>query len=251
MKKYLAIFASLIMLAMSSCSNYEYEEPTQVVTLSIDCSIEGTRANGSDLYTQLHNKILSKELVADSYILKFVNKNTGESFDVRGSWNSTDAVSIKTGIYKVTGTSTAYGAGIQDKCSIKFDTEAEVTATSSKLTLKALYDCFLLIFDKSIVSDAHILYGIDKSNMTERHFFECGNILYGFSRSLYNEENISPQYLYINYKDDNAVQYESNKLNTKIGEYYIFNDYSMTTSTLNLNWQSISFSISKMSSGKL
>lgn len=252
MKKYLVIFASLMMLAVvSSCSNYEYEEPTQVVTLSLDCSLDGTRANSNNLYNQLYNKILSKELIADSYVLKFTNKTTGESFDVRGNWNSTDAVSINTGTYKVTGSCSAYGAGIQDKCSIKFDTEATVTATSSKLVLKADYDCFLLIFDKKVVSNAYILYAIDKSNVIERHFFEYDNILYGFSKSLYNAENASNQYLYINYKDDEAKQISTKNLNVKNGEYYIFDEYPAGVSILNLNWQTPTFTIDKMVYGKL
>lgn len=248
MKKYLAIFASLFMLA---CSNYEYEEMPQTVTLSLNYSIDATRANGSDLYNQLYSKILSKELIADSYVLKFTNKTTGESFDVRGNWNSTDAVSINTGTYKVTGSCSAYGAGIQDKCSIKFDTEATVTATSSKLVLKADYDCFLLIFDKKVVSNAYILYAIDKSNVVERHFFEYDNILYGFSKSLYNAENASNQYLYMDYTDNEAKQIATKNLNVKNGEYYIFDEYPAGISTLNLNLKYPNFTIDKMVYGKL
>lgn len=255
MKKFLSIFASLLMLA-SSCGNSveEFEEIPQMVTLKLDCSFENaaTRANNNDLYLQFHQKILSRQLVANQYTLTFTNKETGETFRVDGKFNSNELVSIKVGSYKITGSANASGECIQDKCSIKFDTEAVVTANTSKLVLKADYNCFLLIFDKNVVSDAYVTYVNVWSSLEEKHFFELDNVYYGFSYKLYNENsNVGSQRLTVKYNNNQTEEFTSSNLNTRYGEYYIFDNYVTPTNPSSLNWQSVDFTIDKMTCGRL
>ena len=263
MRKILGIIAILAMsIGVTSCNSSIDEDLTTVpemVTVSLGYSVDDntTRANANSLYSQLYEKVLSGDLVAESYKLKFTEKTTGETFNLLGEWDASTQVSIKAGSYRVTGTSTAYGEGIQDRCSIKFDTDVVVSSRTSKLTLRAEYDSFLFIFDKNVVKDAYISYLTSSSNLIERHFFEFNGFLYGFSSKLYNPQNDSYQYLTINYNNDKNVQMTSSKLNVKNGEYYVFDEYpasnsgSSGSSTLNYIWQTPSFTIDKMSYGKL
>lgn len=254
MKKFLSIFASFFMLAIfSSCHSIdEFEETPQMVTLKLDCSIgsESTRASGNEMYAKVYNKILSKELVADSYFLMFTNKASGERHILKGNWK-TDSVSLKVGSYQVEGVSDASGTGLQQKCSLKFKTEITVTANTTNLVLRGDYSCFLMIFDKKAVEDAYISYATTNTKIDEKHFFELGNFYYAFSTSLYNVEyNTASQYLVVKYKDT-IVKINSNKLNTKNGEYYIFDENSSPDDVSALGHQSLSVELPQMNSGKL
>ena len=252
------IFYFLIILCINiiiSCNvDRNLSSDSQTVTLKLNYVIDDiiTRTNNNELYLQIYNKIISRELIAPEYTLKFTNKETGETFNLSGKLNSNELISIKTGSYKITGSANATGEGLQDKCSIKFDTEATITTNSSILTLKADYNCFLLIFDKSIINDAYITYLNVGSSLVEKHFFEFNNtVYYGFSHKLYNENgNTSSQRLIIKYNNNQTVEVFSNKLNTKNGEYYIFNEYNMP-STITYNWQSLNFTLNEMTCGRL
>ena len=254
MKKIFSLFA---IFALLSCDNSHDEYLTshdEMVTVSLNYSVgQPTRASENPLYTQLYNKILSKELIADSYSMTFTEKTTGMSFNVDGEWSTGTYLTVKSGTYRVTGASVIHddNIGIQDKCSIKFDTEITITSTSSNIIIQAEYDCFLLIFDKRSVADAFITYVNNNASLQEKHFFELPNsyIYYGFSSHLFNPSYSTSQRLTIIYNDD-TVEMQSNTLNVHNGEYYIFDDSTAPTDIID-NRQSLNFSIGKMTCGKL
>ena len=179
----------------------------------------------------------------------FTNKETGEKSTLYGNWSDNTQFEIKTGNYTVQGGSTAEGVGIQDKCSISFNTEVSVTSNTNRLILKADYDCFLIIFDKRTVKDASITY-LFSSNLIERHFFEYGGMLYGFSGNLYNDKIAQYQKLRIEYTDGSIEERQSSKLNTKKGEYYIIEGTRSSSSEL-LGNSTINFTIGQMRRGQL
>lgn len=244
------LFLSIIAVTtiLTSCSNEEAFPVPEMVTITLDCSLDAksTRA-GESLYTQLYNKLSSKELIADSYQLIFTNKSTNEKFTLHGNWNDNTQFEIKAGTYNVTGYSTAEGLRIQDKCSLVFNTEVPISSNTSRISLKADYDCFLLIFDKKTVKNATITY-ISSSNLVEKHFFELDGMYYAFSNKLYSDTNTQYQKLTVEYTNGRLEEFQTNKLNTKKGEYYIFD--SSASSEL-LGNSTMNFTLDQMKRGQL
>lgn len=221
MKKFLSIFAISMMLL--SCSNSTEDLPeSETVLVSLDYSFSSNNITRSDdVNTFFYNKIISKELIAERYDLTFTNISTNEVYKCKGDWKDKNTISIKTGKYKVTGSSTADGEYIQNKCSIIFDTEIEIKPSSTNITLPANYDCFLIIFEKYAVKNVSNTY-ISGNNTITEFLFEYGDIFYAFSKQLYSGVN-SPQYLIVTL-NDNSSQYIQTNGNSKfeIGKYYVY-----------------------------
>lgn len=247
MKKILSII--LMSVLLTACNSEEdFLVSEEMVTVSLDCSIDAksTRA-GETLYAQLYDKILSKELIADTYELTFTEKSTGEKNTLYGNWNDNTQFSIKTGNYVVTGYSTAEGLRLQDKCSLVFNTEVSINSSTKRISLKGNYDCFLLIFDKRTVKSATITY-TSGSNLIEKHFFELDGIYYAFSNKLYSDTNIQYQKLSVEYTNGKIEEFQTSKLNTKKGEYYIFDN---SASSELLGNSTFNFTLDQMKRGQL
>lgn len=245
MKKFLAIaivFAASF--AAVSCGDYSEDDffanESKTTMVSFDYSFMSggignvTRAATSDdeAYTTLYNKILSKELIADSYTITLTEVSSNKSYTFSGNWNDNNSILIKTGTYNVTGKSTASGECLQSKCSIKFNTKIEIKASTSYITLPAEYDCMLLIFDRSVIKNAFVLYGINNSKVSEKNFFNCDNLYYGFSTKLYNENASANQFLIVDYYDDSRQNFSADKF--EIGKYYLFSGNSSARSSFSL-----------------
>ena len=247
MKKILNILMmAAIMVALVSCDNTDDElmQSSQLVRVSLNPSFSSgniTRGNG-DLYTKIYNKIIDRELVAGSYSLVFTDVATNKSYSFNGIWGST--ILIKSGRYKVTGSSTATGEVIQDKCSMRFDTEIDIKPTHTNIALPAEYDCFLLLFDKSVIKDVTVFYGLNSSKVQEMHLFNYDDAIYCFSKKLYNENVSVFQFMVIDYADNSSEKIVTPEKTFDIGKYYLWNgnNYSSVKS---------SFLLPKMNQGNI
>lgn len=229
MKKITILMGVLCALILVSCSSNGEEpivvdEPTNV-SLYLDFSFtEGesmSRAN-SDVYTQFYNeKIKTKELVPDKYQISFKNKETGASYEFNGKWSAKDMITLLTGKYTVTGTcydtETNY---FQSSVSVKFEEDIEVKETTSSITLKAVYDSFLVFFNKSNLTSLEYCANTESNSM---HSIEAtyGDFYYLFSRDLSSTYN-----LYIQGKRSNGSSFKvyTSKIPFEKGKYYFFND---------------------------
>ena len=218
------LFVVTTIITISSCSDTDTDMTTSnIAHVSLDYTFSsGTITRADDMYSTIYNKVLTKELAADTYSLTFINLSTNKAYTFSGSWKG-NMISLETGRYKVIGTSIADGNYIQDKCSLKFNTEVNITQTDHTIVLQAAYDCFLLIFDKAAVKEVTVHYNINASKADTASLFEFNNMIYGFSRGLYNENINVYQYLVITLNDDTREDIQTNGSTVfEIGKYYLY-----------------------------
>lgn len=238
-KKILASIVIGISL-LCSCSKQEvYESKQELVNVTLNYSLqEGSMyTTKSDIFQDVfYAQIISKDLVAEHYSIKLVETTTGETYSLGGNWKSSDMFTLKTGKYKVTGKSTGYGAYIQSKCSLKFDTEIEIKSSDSIVTIPAQYDCFLLIFSKDNVRSVECYYDSSNDNTyssseSAGQFNVLDKYFYAFSNKLYRDNAKNPALmitLNTMYKNGTYDSYNRSWLYTKtinfeIGKYYLYN----------------------------
>ena len=198
----------------------EAQEVKVYFTYSLDTSVgsEMTKAN-SDIFKEFYNKILSTDLVAPDYDLTLTEVNTGAKYQFVGSWAGHNMVTVRTGKYKLTGTSTAQGKNLQDKCSLFFDEEIQIDATSGAISLAAKYDCFLLIFNKLSIAT---LQNTDGEAVED--FFDFGSYKYAFvNGALFSEANKETAHILGKYTDNAYFKIFTGKLTFEKGKYYVYN----------------------------
>ncbi len=184
MKKLFTLFALLAMFAFAGCENPEEPILKEVSSLMFNYSFPSinqgesmTKAgSNADIFAEFYAAICDGRLVAPSYDLTFTNILTGEEFQLQGMWNVRTDAKIKMGTYSVRGTATAEGAYIQDKCSIVIDDpEVVVDRDEATVTLSAVYDCALVIFD-----DQSIVSVVNHTGDSDTSLFDFEEYIYAF-----------------------------------------------------------------------
>lgn len=192
----------------------------------LDTSHSGsmTRSSGDELFDEFYEKISNGELVASDYNLTLTETTTGVKYEFNGKWSDKNMLSLRTGKYKVEGTSTAAGSYIQDRCSLSFNEEIDVTSSTATITLNAAYDCSLLIFTDSNISSIYYYetYTNDGSSGRARNFFTFSSYRYAFVNvDLQGNARINGQYT----NGATFVIYTKG-LKFDKGKYYIYNSIS-------------------------
>lgn len=195
-------------------------------TLSSDNGEPMTRAilskviSNSEVFDEFYSKMVSGELVAPSYDLTFVEKTSGVTYHFTGTWAGHDVLTLRAGTYKITGTAKAEGKNLQDKCSLTFDDEMEISVNSSTITLNAKYDCALVVF-----SDESIKELKNYSGSNTQSFFTFSKYKYAFINStLYDTDKKNDAYISGTHTNGTAFKISTGNLNFEKGKYYVYSD---------------------------
>lgn len=215
-----------MLTTMDSCQKMDSKEETVSVYLTYTITTDngqdmpGTKASSADVFDEFYQKIKSGELVAPNYNFTFTEKTTGAVYTVDGIWAGKDMVTLRTGTYKVVGTSTAFGENIQDKCSLKFEDEITVDVSSKTITLKAKYDCSLIIFSDASIAKLSNFNGISSTDL-----FKFNNYIYAFIHTkLYADGKQAEAYLEGSHANETQFKIYTGNLNYEIGKFYVYND---------------------------
>ena len=157
------IFGLMLLCAASVFYSCEKEYVPQEVELSLDYTfIESgsmSRASGEEVYTNFYNKyIKTKELTPKTYELTFSNKD-GVVLEIADLWSHKHGVRLPEGEYTVRGISHPIEKVLDrqyfpsDSLYIRFNEKVNITKDMTVLTLTALYDSYLLLFDTSNINN--------------------------------------------------------------------------------------------------
>jgi hypothetical protein len=157
------LFLLLTIMVCVSCTK-EPNEPTNPGNITVILNF-GFASSGSitpkntDSYLDFYNKyITSKILTPKTYEINFYGLNSNHiGTAIFGKWGSKQLVCLPPDRYKVYGTSrpTKYRV-CGDTCYFKFNDTITITSTTEDITLKAIYDCSLILFDTTDVGTTKI-----------------------------------------------------------------------------------------------
>ena len=231
MKK-LAIIITVIAV-LAGCQKTTPEPTPQdvnvTITYTLDTSVgsDMTKATDAEVFDMFYQKMKTGEMVEPSYKLIFTETNTGAQYVFNGEWGENDIITIRTGNYRVTGTSTAEGECMQEIASLKFEQEIEISTSSTSITLNAIYDCFLLAFAKSDIVE---LANKHHNNYTPTPFFTFGDYYYAFISdkiwSYVMETGKDNVYIIGTREDGSTFKILTYNAAFEKGKYYIYNDVS-------------------------
>ena len=109
-----------------------------------------TRSTAAEVYDTFYEKyIKTRELLPTLYTLTFKTMDGKEVASISGNWTNNKPVMLSTGKYQVSGSSkgnVTYN-DYYHRAPLVFDEVIEITENTSSITLHAIYDCFLLLFD--------------------------------------------------------------------------------------------------------
>jgi hypothetical protein len=163
------IFFLLIILCLS-CTK-EAIEPTNpgnvTVTLNFGFPSSGNiTAKSESPYLNFYtNYISSKVLTPKTYGLTFESIGVTPNFSqgINGKWGNKIFVPLPTGKYAVTGFSLPNADFVHpryyicgDTCYLRFHDTITITQTSANITLRAYYDCSLLLIDTTDVKSTEL-----------------------------------------------------------------------------------------------
>ena len=223
MKRIITTLVCLVsIICLHSCQkDVIVNNETVKVTLGFTLDNSGdmmVKSGNSDVFNMFYDRILSGELSADQYTLKLTNTANNLTYTLNGTWTAQEHHLIKPGVYTIEGFSKAEGAYIQDKCSFKFNQSVEITPTTTHVVLKAVYDCFLLIFNgENLISLANY------SGNMQSEFHELNGFRYAFvNNQLYSDEYKSESAYVGRYTDSETFHIKNGKYNYQKGKYYIY-----------------------------
>lgn len=239
MKKLLLMLALVVSaLTFTGCSsdnNTAQEEPTlpkSEVSISLDYSFveSGNMSrSGETVYQEFFdNYIKTKQLAPKNYSLTFVTEEGKQAQSVTGPWTG-KSFKLREGTYKVKGyshpffeDSNPYFNTASDSLFLNFDETVNISKTTSKLTLSAQYDCFLLLFSADNISQIIASF----NNQPQK----VGNVYcYFVNTASYNYGGTSSSlYLTILRKDGTKVVAQIGGLGFEKGKYYYFDDLTNT-----------------------
>ena len=242
MKKIGLILLSTAVFAISSC---EKEYIPQDVEFSIDYTFADsgsmTRTMGSDVYTNFYDKyIKTRILTPKTFDLTFVNKKTGATAKVEGKWDSKDAIRLIEGEYEVSGVSYPQDKKRSegypsDSVYLTFNETIYLHKDSKSITLNAIYDSYLLMFDKE--NSSEIIFETYNSGGA-KPLYESDSIFTLFIKDLsFGSTGTYTHYIYVTRKNGSKSEIILDDIPFEKGKYYYFNDMNN------------SFDIPKMESG--
>lgn len=232
MKKYLSIIFAFTVIGCSNES--DLVQPKQEVDVTLDYSFmeSGNMSRAaSDVYSNFYEKyIKSKRLTPTSYYLLFKNKETGVIAAVNGLWKNKDVIRLLEGEYEVTGSSypnrKVQNAPL-DTLYLTFKEDIVISKNMNTITLTAIHDSYMLIFDAYNSNKIDYKYDTraNNSNATVNVTHPLTNlddIYYMFINSLWGYENT--QQIIINKKDGYTTDIKLYQMPFEKGKYYYFND---------------------------
>lgn len=238
MKKFLLITCGVFLCFASSCSSddgsenepLKSDEVKVYLTYTFDTSSGGNMARFSstneEVFNEFYEEIKTGELLAPSYNITFTNVDSGVTYNFKGNWADNEFVTLRTGAYNVTGYSTATGDNVQDKCSIVFDEQINISITSKVVTLNAEYDCSLLIFNDEAIQSLHNYNGEDTTS-----FYSFKTYKYAFVNDcVYKASSKNEAYIIGKYTNDAEFLIYTGNLNFEKGKYYVYNSVSNSLS---------------------
>ncbi|MBQ5912716.1 MAG: hypothetical protein IIW93_06430 [Bacteroidaceae bacterium] len=250
-------------LTFFSCSSDEEIYKPQDVKLTLDYTLVDSgsmsRGVGEDTYNNFYDKyIKTKKLTPQNYVLTFTNTETNEVIlNKKSAWNSKDGIVLPEGTYKVSGYSHPSEMQIEsvgnfdfyypsDTVFMAFDEVVSVTKDMTKLTLKANYDSYLLLFDTANTESIEL--GDDSGRAFTNNYSKtlakddnCHWVFMNGKAYAYAYQ-ISKTYYYsfvVNQADDNNIKLFTGSETYEKGKYYYYQYNGMTNS----------FDIPKMESG--
>lgn len=222
------LFSALAMLIVGGllfvCCEQKLEQIDEVsvyfvFNLPTDSGGSMTKATNAEVFGEFYKKIVSAELVAEDYDLMLTDISSGARIECKGNWNNHSMITLKTGTYKVEGTSTAKGGIIQDKCSFVFNEMIIVETSTSSVILTAEYDCYLLIFSGNEIAT---ISNFDGKNTVP--LFDFKTYKYAFvNNKLYVEDKQSSAYLSGTYSNGAEFRCYTGNLGFERGKYYVYN----------------------------
>jgi len=108
-------------------------------------------------YTNFYNKYIGGRLLTPySYNITFVGSK-GLIFNVNGVWKNNDFYTLPEDKYIVTGKSYPISNNyVSDSCYINITDTILISQSTKKIIVKAKYDCYLILVDKSNVNNINI-----------------------------------------------------------------------------------------------
>ena len=222
MKRILLICAMLALLA--SCQKGEEIEPVKEISFTIGLQLPQsgsmTRTAASELYGDFYtNYIETHTKLPQEYSLTFY-KGDKEIVSVEGKWIA-DIVTMPIGTYKVLGTS----SGDFEYGTLKFNQEITITEDTKNIALTAIWDCYMLMFDKGVYKSVSIYHqSFDSTATTSRSLTETDGIYYLFLP--YGQA----KYIKYSAKNGDAGTVYLNQYSFEKGKYYAFDLYTGTFS---------------------
>lgn len=204
------------------------EDVNITIAYTLDTSVgsDMTRATDAEVFDMFYQKMKSGEMVAPKYHLVFTEVSTGAKYEFDGLWSNDDMITIRTGNYRITGFAKSDGKYIQETASFKFEEELSINSSMTSITLKAIYDCFLLAFAKSDIVEMKLYYRYYGDSGYSR-LYEFNNYYYAFCNNvLYSDEpNRKDQACISGERDDRSIfSIYVGHANLEKGKYYIYND---------------------------
>lgn len=244
MKKVAIIFTTL--LALIGCKKVSVEPITEEVSITLSYALDTsvgsdmTKASDAEVFDMFYEKMKTGELVAPDYHITFEEVTTGATYEFNGKWDNEDMITIRTGKYRIKGYSRASGEYIQDKASLAFDEEREISASSRSVVLTAIYDCFLLAFAKSDIKTMKLYYTY-YGDSSAKTLFSFEDYYYAYANDvLYSNQANRKEQACISGERQNGSIFKIyvGNANLEKGKYYIYNDVNG------------SFELPKMEAGK-
>lgn len=211
----------VIGMFMQSCAKNEPEIPVPdnktEVEFSLDYSFPSSgnmgRSTNDDIYTEFYESyILTKKVTPSGYSLTFTDKEGGVTqATFNGNWEKPDLVRLPAGKYHVTGSSVANFT----TASLVFEQDVEISKTTTSITLDAIYNCSLLLFNYDTENP--------KKEMSVNSYTtpvpKTDKVYYIFLNETYYKSTIS-WYEYSN----RSASINLSKFTFENGKYYFFND---------------------------
>ncbi len=233
----------IIAFLLCSCSKDDDNIANQDVEFNLSYTFAEsgsmTRASGADVYGEFYDKyIKTKLLTPTTYSLTFSNSNGETVMTTSGKWGEKNSIRLPEGEYKVYGTSRPImpqSEAIANKTNnvyfpsdsvyMTFSENVTVKKEMETLTLTAIYDSFLFLFDTEKISKISIVdwnYDLPKDENNFWLFIRDKGYTYhaGTSASKY-EVYFN---LHLMRKDENIIDLNLKNLSFDKGKYYYFND---------------------------
>lgn len=193
MRKILLLTVTLFAAFVFAGCEKDSFQPKQSVSFSVSMKMPSTgnmsRASSESLYSDFYtNFIANKKLVPGEYKLTF-SQNGEQVGEFRGSWDA-DLITLPEGTYSITGTC----SGDFEKPSLIFQESVEITNQTSSISLTAIYDCYMIFFDKSNVESAEV---------------HCNSTTSGSSTSVSLCSTSDIFYLFLPYRSASSINYDT------------------------------------------
>ena len=237
MKSKSFLMAMLLVIAMSasitSCTKEETPDVPQDVTFTLDYTfVESgsmSRATGNEVYEEFYNEYIKAKMLTPSfYSLTFVNKETGAEATIKGKWDSKDGIRLPEGEYEVTGTSTPREKDFSewsDSVHLVFNETVSINRGDTNLTLNAIYDSFLLMFDAENTKSISCKNDGFTSSVKDDKLSKTDKLFWVFmQQTYYKESRNNDYYLTISRIDGQKSTIMLINIPFEKGKYYYFND---------------------------